>query len=841
MRSFVVSGSRRIGVSVSQRLCRNSVTPLLQYSLLFALLLIAPQAQSASITSNGSGGGNWSATATWTGGTLPTNADDVTILAGDTITIDISTATASTTTVNGTLQFSTVQSSSLTLVGGDITVASGGTLTLGTANAPIPSTVQSALILSSGTYAGQYGLIVANGGNLVVYGSTKTLGVNATGDALAGASAISLNTSELIGWTTGDVITIGGTSIPGIQTERLTLTGMSPSDLSWAPATLTYNHYSTWTVRVVNLTRNAVIRSSGTNVNTNTAYIQSLAKNTSSFSLTNGEFAYLGTSTSSKYGVDIESGKALISSSTIHDGFRGLYLNDSNGSSLLYSAVHGNTDTAVYLAGSTAQTFVINNDLYGNTSGRGIQDLGSGSSTIIGNYVYSNFFIGVISIINDTVYNNQVYCNLDDGMRLDQSLVAGNKAYRNLFVGLALGPNSNDSTLISNFSYDNPDGGLRFPSGSTSNMAVGDWYGYDASGNSYPNQSSELLPNGTGSRSLTLRNVRVNPSVGIHATEFNSSGEYYLSYNQDYATGTVLMQGHYTVSGSTFTLNYSTPLYLPSATTPKQMRGTSGNMTVVSVSSTAVSQLITLDYRAGAWHLDGSVSGADMITAFTGDLAAVPVPSNNPHFYLTYNVPSAPVSGERWDFVILAGSNDAAVQKKLKFGAVANALNSGKSKWIVAPNAGFMAVGVSTAPTLIDWMNSSATYYSFVSSGAFTVQYATFTNMDENGLRLSGSSGIHMNNVTFNYSGSGITSSSTYITADSLTSNATFSDLEFLKGRSSLNNYNVTVAGTDAGLSWTLQNYFGIWSGQNYEWNDSNDKVKWGYSRSSNGFWNVMD
>src|SRR5258706_13047386 len=65
------------------------------------------------VTSNGTG--NWSAAATWNPATVPTSTNTVTIRSGDTVTIDISTATASTTPVTGTLEFSTVANHSFTV------------------------------------------------------------------------------------------------------------------------------------------------------------------------------------------------------------------------------------------------------------------------------------------------------------------------------------------------------------------------------------------------------------------------------------------------------------------------------------------------------------------------------------------------------------------------------------------------------------------------------------------------------------------------------------------------------------------------------------------------------
>src|SRR5262249_3010007 len=80
--------------------------------------------------------GLWSSTSTWDTGIVPTSCTVVSIGAGTTVTLDISNATASTTTINGTLSASRVAGSTLTLVAGNLTVNSGGTLDLGTSASP---------------------------------------------------------------------------------------------------------------------------------------------------------------------------------------------------------------------------------------------------------------------------------------------------------------------------------------------------------------------------------------------------------------------------------------------------------------------------------------------------------------------------------------------------------------------------------------------------------------------------------------------------------------------------------------------------------------------------------
>ena len=110
------------------------------------LLLVASFIQAADISSTAAGG-NWSATTTWVGGVVPDAADNVTIVGGSTVTVNVNDAACATLTVNnatpgqpGTLRFnnnSVLTVSGAVTIGGTatgrgvITMANGGTLTIG--------------------------------------------------------------------------------------------------------------------------------------------------------------------------------------------------------------------------------------------------------------------------------------------------------------------------------------------------------------------------------------------------------------------------------------------------------------------------------------------------------------------------------------------------------------------------------------------------------------------------------------------------------------------------------------------------------------------------------------
>jgi len=79
-------------------------------------------------------GGNWSSTATWVGGIVPTATDNVTIADGATVTIDVTNATCLNLVVgqgaSGNLEYISTPASALT-VNADLTVTSGATFTAG--------------------------------------------------------------------------------------------------------------------------------------------------------------------------------------------------------------------------------------------------------------------------------------------------------------------------------------------------------------------------------------------------------------------------------------------------------------------------------------------------------------------------------------------------------------------------------------------------------------------------------------------------------------------------------------------------------------------------------------
>ena len=138
-------------------------------------------------TENSLSNGAWSAIGTWDKNYVPTSCNPVNIVTASTVTVDISSAIASTTTINGQLSFSRVNNSTLTIVGGNVNVNAGGTLDMGSSGSPI-NVSSATLILAYGPTAGQFGLIVSSGSNFTIYGAAKTPATLSTGNILLRAA-----------------------------------------------------------------------------------------------------------------------------------------------------------------------------------------------------------------------------------------------------------------------------------------------------------------------------------------------------------------------------------------------------------------------------------------------------------------------------------------------------------------------------------------------------------------------------------------------------------------------------------------------------------------------------
>ena len=88
------------------------------------------------------------------------------------------------------------------------------------------------------------------------------------------------------GWSAGDTLTV--------DTEAVTLNAISGNTITSFSPSLALTHYTTTTIRIADLSHNVLVRSSGTNTSTNTAFILNIVQNTTSINENNAEIDYEG-------------------------------------------------------------------------------------------------------------------------------------------------------------------------------------------------------------------------------------------------------------------------------------------------------------------------------------------------------------------------------------------------------------------------------------------------------------------------------------------------------------------------------------------------------------------
>ena len=426
------------------------------------------------------------------------------------------------------------------------------------------------------------------------------------------------------------------------------------------------------------------------------------------------------------------------------------------------------------------------------------------------------------------------------------NLLTSNLSYSNAADGIDVDAGSGSNTLIADSVYSNSGHGLYTQGdGAVVNTCAACNIGYSSTSVSLPDSQTEIDMVGTDG-ALILRNSPINPAQPINLADF-ASGTALVNYSTN--TGIVQMYGDYQLAGSTLTVDYANRLYTSTATAPQQMFGSNAHTitSVVTFDASTLNELITVTATSSSqWSVAGSSSGvlnASFSCSAGGHCGFTSTPVN-----FTLNPAATVTAGDSLNFATLAASSDLNQQKKLQFAAITGSgFNNGRSKIEIGNTSGFHAVGVSTAPTSITMLTSGGTYYTFVDSGAFTVDFASMTNMDESGVQLWYSSGVFsINNSTFDYSGSGIVSTSTLFTLNSVTqSTITLVGVTYGSSRANTKNYNYTISGSSTGLSWTNESYTGALTGPSHERNDTAGLIHWSGTDCStitsvqNGGWSV--
>lgn len=269
----------------------------------------------ATITSTQTG--DWSVGGTWVGGVAPTTNDNVVIAASHVVTIDDAASatltqgddtTTAAISIAGTLQYlSTATVDHVLECRGNLIVASGGTLSIGTSANPIPTARTFTIELNKDGVDGDYGLIAQAGSTLNLQGASKTYDrcLLASDEAV---NSTEITTSVSTGWVDNDKIAIASTTRTYTECEQGTLNGnasgatVTIDGFGGAGGGLAYAHSGTSPTQaeIINLTRNVKVTSDNT---ANVGYVSCLA--TSVVDIDWVEFSYIGMSTAGKRGIEI--------------------------------------------------------------------------------------------------------------------------------------------------------------------------------------------------------------------------------------------------------------------------------------------------------------------------------------------------------------------------------------------------------------------------------------------------------------------------------------------------------------------------------------------------------
>ncbi|MBI5597448.1 MAG: VCBS repeat-containing protein [Elusimicrobia bacterium] len=466
--------------------------------------------------------GNWSNRNTWATGVVPYSCTPVIIQAAHAVTVDITTATVSTTTVYGRLAFDRAQNSTLTMVGGGLDIRGGGVLDMGTGASPV--TGKAVLVLAAGGGGVRHGLTVHNGGKFWAHGSTRTPFGYAVESIPAGATSFKVSASSADGWAAGDMVAIGATGATGpngVEFAAITaVSGGDPRTVSLGSAVAAARVFTTTApIVIVNLSRDVVVRSSGTASGSDTAFIVSHATSSDGFLAHDAEFYKLGAlgggAAADEDGVRLL-GPAHVSSSAFHQGHAGVLAASAavvfEGNSFVKNAGYGLTLTSLALGASVhANTSVANaaGGFGGGASGsvfswniacsnglRGFDGFRI-RSWFTDNTVCLNANGGMVSGSNDdeiSLVRNRVFGNAGDGISVTGArfVLEGNSSYDNVGDGVeASGP---AAQLSSNSAAGNAQFGFNLVNGS--HLLYGNRaYGNSLSGFGGTASSSTLVDN----------------------------------------------------------------------------------------------------------------------------------------------------------------------------------------------------------------------------------------------------------------------------------------------------------------------------------------------------------
>lgn len=409
----------------------------------------------AAITSNGTGGGVWSAGASWTGAAVPVEGDTVIIQNGDTITIDqditvgADSATAAIDVASGgKLEvLSTVAASYTLTCKGDLKTSSGGTIEIGTVANPIPSTRTFTVKLnySAALVEGKYGFI--NNGDMVMQGASKTPHTLLTSDLSATGTVWTVG--DTTNWAAGDKVAIASTTRTYSQHEQEVIQTVDSGTQITCVAGVTYAHSGTSPTQaeVINLTRNIVITSYNTSYR---GYVYCVLGSTSNVDYV--EFYMLGYNATYKKGIEIRTTAANATNFAYCSIWGSAASNFPfylyNGEYIIIdNCVIYNTKKELYI--SSGDDLTITNNVIMGTDNIGLNLVGGNDFIVTGNRVTSckSYGIYLNACYNGLQFsNNEVHSNYFGvgGISLIDITITNLTSWRNYYYGIRLGTGSHN-------------------------------------------------------------------------------------------------------------------------------------------------------------------------------------------------------------------------------------------------------------------------------------------------------------------------------------------------------------------------------------------------------------
>ena len=236
-----------------------------------ALMALVPTNQATNVAVQS---GSWSSASTWRGG-VPAAKANVYIPTGMTVTYDTQNAVAlHTLRVDGTLQFSTTQSTKMLI--DTFIVSQQGTLTIGTQAHPMPNNVTASVTFSSGAINATWDpMLMSRGliseGNVTMCGAAKTTFLPLAGGIKAGQSTLQVSKAPL-NWQVGDIVVLTGSQVlsntptPYRTDEQRTIKAISGTTIT-LNAPVTYDHiapYPGLSIYIANYSHNIAFQSAST-------------------------------------------------------------------------------------------------------------------------------------------------------------------------------------------------------------------------------------------------------------------------------------------------------------------------------------------------------------------------------------------------------------------------------------------------------------------------------------------------------------------------------------------------------------------------------------------------